>query len=1024
MQFFCTFEPLKNDSFTMKYLKILLTSISILVLTFGVVGSVYAQKRSAKVPNYLADTLSKALSRITLREVAGSYVKIEQIKVVGDVVSENSDSASENDDEVKRPQLEIRASEHLAYYPMREESVEMLYDAVREKLPGRFSDYELKLYTNGELIEKLIPLYYRSEHEESRFVNKGKAPLITRKSSLSQPQRGLLNRHIALWQSHGRYFSNGTGEWVWQRSRLWETVEDLYTQSYVVPYLLPMLERAGASVLLPRERSMRCEEIIIDNDKGIDKMGYSESGEWSGAGAGFAHLHDSYASGHNPFGDGTVRQATTSTKTEKAAKATWSASIPKSGVYSLYVSYRTLSKSVTDAHYTVHASGGDREFLVNQKMGGGMWLCLGEFYFEAGDERVLVTLDNYSKLSGVVTADAVKIGGGMGNIRRDVHPSLRSSSREYQSEVSGYPRFTEGARYWLQWSGFSTDVYAPKEGLDDYKDDYMSRPRWVNALMGGSNRLSTVSGKNIPLDLALAFHSDAGVRESEKVIGTLGIYCTRDNGGNFEDDESRLLSRDLTDIVMTQIVDDLRATYDKQWVRRGMWDKAYYEARLPWCPTMLLELLSHQNFSDMRYGLDPQFRFDVSRAIYKGVLRYLSSQYGVDYVVQPLPVHSFAASLDENRVTLSWKPTVDKLEPSAKADYYILYTRIGDSGFDSGRRVDSTEITLEQEAGTIYSYRVTAVNDGGESFDSETLAAAVGESAKTVLVVNGFDRVSAPMSRRTSSDAGFYNQFDSGVAYIEDISFIGEQTNFDRALYKSQDDNNALGQSYNDYETEIIAGNTFDFVALHGSSILAAGYSFASASHRAVAERCVDICSYDAIDIILGKQRATMVGSGDEYRFEAMSEELQSALTEYTSQGGSLMVTGSYLLTDMWTSPVATDADRKFASEVLHVNYGGGMATRRGEVKGVLLSLFAKDFSVEFNTELTDEIYCVESPEVVRPAGKQAYTAMRYRASNQPAAALYTGSYRTFVAGFPFETIKSSEERDAMMKGILSYLIK
>ena len=155
-----------------------------------------------------------------------------------------------------------------------------------------------------------------------------------------------------------------------------------------------------------------------------------------------------------------------------------------------------------------------------------------------------------------------------------------------------------------------------------------------------------------------------------------------------------------------------------------------------------------------------------------------------------------------------------------------------------------------------------------------------------------------------------------------------------------------------------------------------------------------------------------------------MSEELQSALTEYTSQGGSLMVTGSYLLTDMWTSPVATDADRKFASEVLHVNYGGGMATRRGEVKGVLLSLFAKDFSVEFNTELNDEIYCVESPEVVRPAGKQAYTAMRYRASNQPAAALYTGSYRTFVAGFPFETIKSSEERDAMMKGILRYLIK
>ena len=1000
----------------------ILATIILFTLALVLSPSLSAQQRGSKLPKYLCDTLSNVITRITIKEAAGSYVKVEEIRLVGDDGS--ACDAPANDQEQRRPQLEIRASEHLGYYPMREKSVESLYDAVREALPEKYREHELKLYANGELIENLVPLYYRSEHEEATFVNTSKRPLITRASSLSQPKRGLNSRHIALWQSHGRYFNNGADEWVWQRARLWETVEDLYTQSYVVPYLVPMLERAGASVLLPRERSMRREEIIIDNDKGIDPMGYEESGEWSSAGAGFAHLHESYASGHNPFGDGTARQVATSTKPEKVAKATWSGTIPESGVYSLYVSYRTVKKSVSDAHYTVHASGGDREFLVNQTMGGGMWICLGEFYFEAGEERVLVTLDNYSTSVGVVTADAVKIGGGMGNIRREVHPTLRGANREYESVTSGYPRFTEGARYWLQWSGFSTDVYAPKEGLDDYKDDYMSRPRWVNALMGGSDRLSGAKGKNIPLDLALAFHSDAGARDSEKVIGTLGIYCTKDNDAKFEDKQSRLRSRDLTDIVMTQIVDDLRATYNEQWVRRGMWDKAYYEARLPWCPTMLLELLSHQNFSDMRYGLDPQFRFDVSRAIYKGVLRYLSSQYGVDYVVQPLPVNSFAAMLDGSSVTLSWKPTEDKLEPSAMPEYYILYTRIGESGFDAGRRVDSTEITLEQEAGKVYSYKITAVNDGGESFDSETLAVGIGKSKKCVLVVNGFDRVSAPMSRRTESDAGFYNVYDSGVAYIEDISFIGEQTNFDRGLYKSQDDNNALGQSYNDYETEIIAGNTFDFVALHGRSILAAGYSFASASHRAVAEGAVDVMGYEAIDLILGKQRATAVGSGQEYKYEAISEELQGVLTEYTAQGGSLMVTGSYLLTDMWTSPVATDADRKFATDVLHVSYGGGMATRRGEVKGVLLSLFDKDFGVRFNTELSSEIYCVESPEVVRAAGKQTYTAMRYRSTNQPAATLHSGKYRIFVAGFPFETILSTEERDAMMRGVLSYLIK
>ena len=996
---------------------VLLVALLVAITPF----TAFAQQR--KVPKYLPDSVAAALRRVTLQEVAGSYVKVESIKLIGDEKSQKQDTTAQ-DEERKKPIMEIRTSEHLAFYPMRPESVERLYDAVRKKLPKEFEDYELKLYSDGRLIDKLIPQYYTDSRDGGSFTNTSSRPLITRSSRKSQPERGLLNRHIALWQSHGRYFNNNTGEWNWQRARLWETVEDLYTQSYVVPYLLPMLERAGATVLLPRERSMRREELIIDNDKGIDSTTYSESGEWSRAGGGFAHLRESYPSGHNPFADGSSRMASTSTKEDKRCTATWSGAIPRSGVYSLYVSYFTHKRSVTDARYTVHASGGDQQFLVNQKMGGGMWVCLGEFYFTAGESVPLVTLDNYSQSSGVVTADAVKIGGGMGNIAREVHSSKRSAHREYSSEVSGYPRFTEGSRYWLQWSGFSTDVYAPKGGVDDYKDDYMSRARWVNALMGGSERLSAQKGKNIPLDLALAFHSDAGARNNDYVIGTLGIYCTRDNNKEFEDDISRLRSRDLTDIVMTQIVGDLRLKYDNRWVRRGMWDKSYYEARLPWCPTMLLELLSHQNFSDMRYGLDPQFRFDVSRAIYKGVLRYLSSQYNTEYVVQPLPVNGFAVQLKGSKATLSWKPTEDTLEPTAKPDYYILYTRIGDGGFDAGRRVDGTTTTVEQESGKIYSYRVTAVNAGGESFDSETLAAAAGKSRKQVLVVNGFDRVSAPVSYKDEDEAGFYNNYDSGVAYIEDISFIGEQTNFRRVLYQSQDDNNALGQSYNDYEAEVIAGNTFDFVALHGASIMAAGYSFSSSSHLAVESGDVALGDYDAVDLILGKQRTTAVGVGKgECRFEAMPKAMQTQLTNYAAKGGSIMVTGSYLLSDLWESKSASESGRKFAQGVLHASYGGSMASRRGDVKSLSLSFMRTPFNVTFNTELNDTIYRVESPEIVH-AASGASVAMRYRSTNQPAASAYAGKYRTFVAGFPFETIVSKAERDHMMSQILSFLIK
>lgn len=971
-----------------------------------------AQGRVSKV---VQDSIARSFQRIAREEVKGCYPKIEDLRL-----------REEGSDKV----VEIRMSVEMSYFPMRRESVKRFYDEARRLLDKNYHNHTILIYTQGELIDDLVPQYHSARRDEVHFTNTSSQPLLRRESNLSQPTRGLAGRHIALWQSHGRYFDNRTGEWRWQRSRLWETVEDLYTQGYVIPFLVPMLERAGATVLLPRERSMRHEELIIDNDAGVDKgVSYNEhsrSESWTSAGVGFAHLHETYKSGHNPFKDGTARMVATTGEAKRLSTASWGGIIHESGMYSVYVSYRTMPNSVSDAHYTVHATGGDREFKVNQRMGGGMWICLGDFYFEKGKHQALVSIDNLSQSEGVVTADAVKIGGGMGNISREVHPSLRTSGVEYSSEVSGYPRFTEGARYWLQWSGFSTDVYAPKSGKDDYRDDYMSRAHWVNELMGGSERLKEEAGKNIPLDLALAFHSDAGVRLNDDIIGTLGIYCTKDNDGEFTDEISRLRSRDLTDLVMSEIVTTLRSCYEPNWTRRGMWDRSYYEARVPSCPTMLLELLSHQNFADMRYGLDPSFRFAVSRAIYVGMLRYLSSQYGCEICVQPLPVNSFVAELKGDKVHLSWSSTHDKLNPTAEPDYYILYTREGEGGFDTGRRVDATSVEMTVDAGKIYSYRITAVNRGGESFDSETLAVCRARNSRgSVLVINGFDRVSAPLSIQGDSVAGFYNEYDSGVAYLSDISFIGEQRNFDRRLSRSENDNYALGASYADYETEIIAGNTFDFVALHGKSIVEAGYSFSSSSRRAVEVGDVALKEYDVVDLLLGKQRTTMVGRGAvDYKYAAFGEAMQRELKHYLNSGGALFLSGSYALTDLWTAPTATDADRRFAEEVLHVAFGGDRATRRGDVRAVPSSFTPKRFDVEFNTELNDEIYCVESPEIVQPKGKGASTAMRYTSASQSAAVAYSGTYRTFVAGFPFETIIDSEERDELMEAVLKYLTK
>ena len=87
---------------------------------------------------------------------------------------------------------------------------------------------------------------------------------VTEVNPVSSTAKGMDNDIVALWHSHGRYYKNGG--WQWQRPLLFQTVEDTYTMSYILPYVVPMLENAGAYVFLPRERDTNSHEVIVDND--------------------------------------------------------------------------------------------------------------------------------------------------------------------------------------------------------------------------------------------------------------------------------------------------------------------------------------------------------------------------------------------------------------------------------------------------------------------------------------------------------------------------------------------------------------------------------------------------------------------------------------------------------------------------------------------------------------------------------------------------------------------------------------
>lgn len=841
-------------------------------------------------------------------------------------------------------------------------------------------------------------------------------PLVTRTDAPEAPA-GLDGAHIALWQSHGRYFDRRDSRWKWQRSRLLGTVEDLYTQTYVLPFLVPMLENAGANVLMPRERDTNRHELIVDNDGGLAAAGYRESHgkqKWHDApGEGFAFITSTLAAGSNPFTAGTARMVKTAKDESHAPKAAWDPEFPQAGEYAVYVSYQTLPESADDALYRVNSLAGQREFRVNQRMGGGTWVYLGTFPFAAGtqDEPAVELVGVSDRKGSVVTADAVKIGGGTGSVERG-------------GRTSGVPRSAEGARYWLQWAGMPPEVYTPTGNENDYEDDFKCRGLWVNYLAGGSERLPDAEGAGIPVDLAFALHSDAGTTSGYETIGTLPIVSTA--GNKLGDGSSRNRSVSLANMVAGEVTSAIRSQWDPDWTLRPLRDKSYHEAREPQVPALLLELLSHQNLADMRYGLDPEFRFEVSRAIYKGMLRFLAGRDGRDYVVQPLPVSDFAITGSGGKYELSWTPTPDAAEPTAMPDYYIVYERAADGAFTELAVVDDPYISVTVPDERIYSYRIVAANSGGVSFPSETLALCNRKGKHgQVVIVNGFTRVSGPAEALAgNSTGGFDYRSDHGVPYMRDIGYTGEQTEFRKWIEWTSDDSPGYGASRADMETKIIAGNTFDFPYIHGEAIAAAGYPFISTS---LGGFLANSYGEKTIDLILGKQREIKTGRRADTRFKALPDTLQKRLEELAARGGNLLVTGAYVATDLFDNPHSSGADRerdkRFASKVLGMEWRTGKATITGGVREVK-SRFQefRDASIEFNTELGEDCYAVESPDSFSPVSLSSSAIMRYTENDYIAATAFDpGTHRAVTIGFPFETIRGADSRNRLMGQIMQF---
>ena len=907
--------------------------------------------------------------------------------------------------------IEVCADSHFGEQLFTPKSAEDVYDAVRKIVHPAYKHYDLVVKTGGWDIRQLVPTRLQKNMDPNRLwgdIDYTGRPWVSNASLPYKVTRGLQNRHLSVWASHGRYYNLKDHMWRWQRPALFGTREDLFTQTIVTPYLIPMLEKAGAIVFTPRERDWQDHEAVIDNDtkKAADGSRYKESKgvfDWHPTNIpGFAFHEGGYEEEENPFVAGTARQTSTVNDASLKSTITWYPTIPEPGRYAVYVSYQTVEGSIDDAHYTVWHQGIPTEFRVNQQMGGSTWVYLGTFYFDEGNnERNCVVIDNLSDRDGIVTADGVRFGGGMGNIARE-------------GEVSLLPRCFEGSRYYAQWAGMPYSVYSTKDGQDDYGDDINARSCMTNELAGGSCYMPDTTGRNVPIELALAVHSDAGYTADGKThTGTLAVCTTFMNDSILSTGRSRLASRDLADELLTIIPNEMQAIYH-EWQRRELFDRNYSESRVPKVPSAIIETMSHQNFADMRFGQDPNFRFNLARSIYKTLLRYISRMHHVPYIVSPLtPDHVYVVLTNKGEAEIHWTAVDDPLEPTAKPSGYIVYTATGRSGFDNGQYIKGrghNSVKIPIVAGRQYSFQITAVNEGGESFPSEVVSCYyTPEAEKTVLIVNGFHRLSSPAVRDNTVEQGFDLEQDAGVSYGRTAGWLGYQTCFNKATM-GRETTDGLGFTDESLAGQFIAGNDFNYIRTHADAISnTQRYNIVSCSSEALETNEVIPLKYDMVDLILGLEK----NDGHSLRpYQALSPMMRQHLQLFTSRGGALLVSGSYIGADM-----RMPSDRRYLEEVLKCNYRGTNADSllRNTISGL-------GTTFTFYRQLNERHYAATHPDVLEPVSP-AFCAMRY-ADQQSACVAYNGTdYKAMTIGFPFECIKEEYVRFALMRGILKFLL-
>lgn len=303
-----------------------------------------------------------------------------------------------------------------------------------------------------------------------------------------------------------------------------------------------------------------------------------------------------------------------------------------------------------------------------------------------------------------------------------------------------------------------------------------------------------------------------------------------------------------------------------------------------------------------------------------------------------------------------------KVKNDANATHYKVQTSTNGTSFTAPTTIIKSNLILTGlPAGQICYVKIAAYNSSYSvtSSVSEVLAAVPCNYQDSILIVNGFDRPSA--------------------------------------------------------------GNTYDFVKQHGSSVYADNHFFSSATNEAIVDGLVNLSSYKATDWILGEESTAN---------ETFSNSEQTIVSNYLKQGGKFLLSGSEIAWDLDYS--GTTSDKAFINNYLKASYAADAPNSQASTwyKNVNLtsgSILTLNDTLSFDNG-TNGTYNVDYPDVLNPVNGGIAT-LRYTNNATSNSAIYfsgmfpsgTTAGKLVYFGFPLETVYDITKRNQLFKDVWTF---